>query len=473
MKHLPLFSLVAAVGLLAQVHAVSASEIPSAPHLYRSPDQSAVYYALNDGRRFAFPNQNIYGSWYPSFDAVVVVPASTLAQYRLAGVVLYRPGSLIKVATDPKVYLVSNNGELRWIETEAIAQGLFGNNWATHVQDVSDAFFFSYRIGESIHMISDISLETLRNSDHALSIAGNQELIPVPTSTAPAPTPTVPTIIRDIVLQSSLPHGIRVNESATINVYADHVLPSSIVLTVNGAQVQRCAQAARCTYTFTHRTELSMTSYVVQADATYADGTHKIQSYTIPVVDLLAGSLRQTVDITESQPQGNVDIFAHWDNSVVRPYRVSLFVNGNQVKECYSELDCHFTYGIDAAIGSTLNIHSTAEDTSGQTWQTTTSTVSIVENPKPMVSAGLSSSIIYTGEHADVSVQASDENGIAFIEIWQDGLRVARCERPGCSYTSGTFTESASVQFHIIAQDLRGARQEIDLEPMLVVSAAN
>lgn len=468
-KHPLLFSLAVFASLFTQVSITEASPTPSVPPLLmRSAEQSAVYYALNDGRRYAFPNQSIYGSWYSSFDAVQVVSASNLASYRLAGVVLYRPGSLIKIATDPKVYLVTNNGELRWIETEEIALGLFGTTWARQVQDVSDAFFFSYHLGQSVHSAIDVSLNALLADVHAASISGNQELVAA--TTFPTPPPVVTTSSRDIVLQSSLLEGIRLNESATIDVYADQTIPSSTVIRVNGTVAQTCQRSAKCSYTLSHFSQTSVTSYVIVAEANYGDGPQKTKTYTIPVVDMQAGALRQTVSLKESRPQGSVDIHTTWSDQIVRPYRISLLVNGYEQKVCYSTITCDATYGIDAAVGTNLAITSVAEDTAGQTWRTVTSTVAIVANPKPVVSVGSNGPVLYTGEVATVSAQADDEDGIAFIEIWQGTTRVARCERPTCSYTSSAFTQSGSTQFRVIAQDLRGARQEIDLRPMLVVS---
>ena len=59
-----------------------------------------------------------------------------------------KPGSLIKIESDPKVYLVSDiDGTLRWIPTEERAKELYGDGWAGFVKDVPVTFFSSYTIG--------------------------------------------------------------------------------------------------------------------------------------------------------------------------------------------------------------------------------------------------------------------------------------------------------------------------------------
>jgi subtilisin family serine protease len=111
----------------------------------------AVYYCGDDGKRYVFPNARTYNSWYTSFDGVTQISDGQLATISLGGNVTYRPGiRMIKIQTDTKVYAVAKNGTLRWISSEAAARSLYGDNWSQYVDDVPDAFFTNYRIGEPI-----------------------------------------------------------------------------------------------------------------------------------------------------------------------------------------------------------------------------------------------------------------------------------------------------------------------------------
>lgn len=115
----------------------------------------AVYYYF-DGKRYVFPNEQIYFSWYENFDDVKTVSDSTLASVQIGGNVTYRPGTkLVKITSDPKVYMVTEANMLQWVQTEADAIKLYGEDWAKQVSDVSDAFFLDYEIGEPL---SDASL---------------------------------------------------------------------------------------------------------------------------------------------------------------------------------------------------------------------------------------------------------------------------------------------------------------------------
>jgi hypothetical protein len=111
----------------------------------------AVYYCGPDGLRYVFPNEKIYFSWYADFSQVQQISNESLARILIGGNVTYRPGTrLVKIQTDPRVYAVDKGGALRWIASEAVAEALFGKNWNTRIDDLSDAFFVNYVMGEPI-----------------------------------------------------------------------------------------------------------------------------------------------------------------------------------------------------------------------------------------------------------------------------------------------------------------------------------
>ena len=127
--------------------APTASAAAQAGDLIKKDGLSAVYYLGEDGKRYVFPNESTFKSWYSDFSSVVTVSADELASYPLGANVVVRPGTkLVKITTDPKVYAVEPNGSLRWVQTEADAIALYGANWAQRVIDVADSFFTNYTI---------------------------------------------------------------------------------------------------------------------------------------------------------------------------------------------------------------------------------------------------------------------------------------------------------------------------------------
>ena len=117
---------------------------------------STVYYYGANGRRFVFPNEKTYFTWYTDFSGVVQIPDGQLATIPLGGNVTYRPGrKMIKITTDPKVYVIEQGGVLRHASTQELAQTLYGLSWKNQIDDVPDAFFTNYRLGTAIQTASD------------------------------------------------------------------------------------------------------------------------------------------------------------------------------------------------------------------------------------------------------------------------------------------------------------------------------
>ncbi|EKD90058.1 MAG: hypothetical protein ACD_32C00056G0001, partial [uncultured bacterium] len=110
-----------------------------------------VFYIATDGKRYTFPNQDVYFSWHKDWTIVKTLPDADLALLAVGGTVTYRPGTqLVKIQTDPKVYAVEAGGILRWIETANIAKALWGNDWGKRVRDVDPAIFpYIYKISSS------------------------------------------------------------------------------------------------------------------------------------------------------------------------------------------------------------------------------------------------------------------------------------------------------------------------------------
>ena len=149
---------------------VSAAVSLSADTLIKTADSPTVYYYAADGKRYAFPNNKVYASWFIDFSNITVISADDLAQIPLGGVVRYRPGVLLlKISTDPKVYAVGGNGTLRWVQTEQLAKALYGDDWNTLIDDLPVAFFVQYFVGLPILSLSDFNPSSEVNQTPTIS----------------------------------------------------------------------------------------------------------------------------------------------------------------------------------------------------------------------------------------------------------------------------------------------------------------
>jgi len=116
--------------------------------LAKSALSDTVYCLRANGTRSVFPNSATYFTWFSDFSGVVTLPNEQLAGYRLSTNVTMKPGTMIKIQTDPKVYIVSDvSGTIRWINNEEQVIELYGQGWAGFVKDVPDTFFINYKRG--------------------------------------------------------------------------------------------------------------------------------------------------------------------------------------------------------------------------------------------------------------------------------------------------------------------------------------
>ncbi len=150
---------------------------PVAGSVIKAKGKPALYYVGEDGKRYVFPNSSTYFSWFNDFSEVQEVDPRDLSNYELAGNIRYKPGAiLVKIQSDPKVYAVGSNGQLRWVKTEKIAKILYGKDWNKLIDDIPVHFFGNYRKGDPIEGEEDF--EPTEEEEQAPTIAHNRGFKP-------------------------------------------------------------------------------------------------------------------------------------------------------------------------------------------------------------------------------------------------------------------------------------------------------
>ena len=65
----------------------------------------SVYYLASNGKRYVFPTEKTYYSWYKDFSGVKTITTEKMYTYDIGGNATMRPGTwMIKLTTDPKIY---------------------------------------------------------------------------------------------------------------------------------------------------------------------------------------------------------------------------------------------------------------------------------------------------------------------------------------------------------------------------------
>lgn len=120
--------------------------------LIKASRPAVYYFDNNTHKRYVFPNEKTYKTWYKDYSTVHTITDTELSNIPLGGNIVYRPGTrLVKITTDPRVYVVGQDGYLHWISNEALAIKLYGPNWKNLVSDIPDAFFTNYKYGNDLN----------------------------------------------------------------------------------------------------------------------------------------------------------------------------------------------------------------------------------------------------------------------------------------------------------------------------------
>ena len=146
-----LWSMMAALAVPASVAAAGCTS----GTLIKGP-LPAVYYCGGDGKRYVFVNDKAFFTWYTDFSGVQTLSASELADIPLGGNVTYKPGKrMVKIQSDPTVYVISEGGVLHHVPSEQCAATLYGSNWNKQIDDIPDSFFVNYTVGTPLAACSD------------------------------------------------------------------------------------------------------------------------------------------------------------------------------------------------------------------------------------------------------------------------------------------------------------------------------
>lgn len=143
----------------------------------------AVYYYHTDGKRYVFPTEKTYLGWYKDFSSVKTISDQELANILIGGNVTYDPHHvMLKVTTDPRVYEVFEGGVLRHVANESLAKELHGENWAQSIEDLPDAFFMNYTLGEELSDFTQVQNYQIFSISKDIELRGSSPSVVKPTN---------------------------------------------------------------------------------------------------------------------------------------------------------------------------------------------------------------------------------------------------------------------------------------------------
>lgn len=179
-------TLVWSLGFTALTMNVTAA---TAGDLIKQAGSASVYYLGTDNKRYVFPNQSVFQSWYGNNATVTTVSSDTLLAYELGGNVLGRSGRLIQVVTNDtpwkvassSVYALTTSGTIQAIDSAATASALFGSNWESKIIPLPESLFTNYKAGTALNSSSKIPdgflVKTASSSDTFIIDGGQKRVV--------------------------------------------------------------------------------------------------------------------------------------------------------------------------------------------------------------------------------------------------------------------------------------------------------
>ena len=66
------------------------------------------------------------------------------------------PGTKVKLDTDPKLYMVGDDGKLHWLTSQAVAYSIYGSQWNQNVIEMNYEQLVPYTYGMSVESEADV-----------------------------------------------------------------------------------------------------------------------------------------------------------------------------------------------------------------------------------------------------------------------------------------------------------------------------
>ena len=138
--------------------------------------------------------------------------------------------------------------------------------------------------------------------------------------------------------------------------------------------------------------------------------------------------------------------------------RTDIYKDNVSIRACASSIrQCRWSEQLTGAVGTVYDYYGKVTDTLGRTYLTPHKTVTIGSNDSPIVTVGIGKASIYKGETVDVTVSASDDDGITQIEVLKDFSVIKTCQSGApCTIITGPWQEAGTLVFSGRATDALG-----------------
>ncbi|MDP3793751.1 MAG: hypothetical protein Q8R07_03290, partial [Candidatus Uhrbacteria bacterium] len=168
-----------------------------------------------------------------------------------------------------------------------------------------------------------------------------------------------------------------------------------------------------------------------------------------------SGGILISVSRPEVKPNATREIILEATQSFIAKY-LDIFIDGGNIKGCTNVQICRYATQETSPTGTVHTIYGIATDANGFTQKSNTETFRVVDNDHPYLTMIVGKTTMYPGETVDVSVSATDDDGVNWTEVWLDGAKLKHCDSVVCVVTAGPWSNPRTVNFVGKAADTTG-----------------
>lgn len=379
----------------------------------------AVYYYHSDGTRLVFPNEKTYFTWYADFSGVKTITDEELAVLTIGGNVTYRPGvRMVKITTDPKVYAIGENRELRWVGSEELATTLYGEDWATMIDDIPDAFFVDYESGNLIDAADDYTPSSLRDAHPTIA------------DTVEPGTKVITESIEKTVGES---FTITLDSNATTGYSWEADYDESYLELVSSTYIEPNTDlvGAAGSEEFVFKTlQEGTTKLTMNYRRSWEEGVdpieRRIYSVTILPVEPTVG-VTITPNKTEAQMNEVVDLLAETDYTGMVD-RLDILVDGDLYKSCSGSTSCATSWTVpNVGTASAYTITARLSALDDGTYEATAEITIVSQQMHSSINVILERETVKPNQAAAIKIQMEAGLNARQIEIYIDGQAKKVC----------------------------------------------
>ena len=135
--------------------------------LLKSPQHTAVY-QYEGGKRRAFPNSEVYHTWYDSFSNIYTISVAEMEAIEIGNPMPIKGYTkLLKFPLNPKIYSVTKDGIIHHIPDAMTAKSWYGENWGNEIIELPEIYYLFYTKGDILDSVIDSSDNPVDTSNDA------------------------------------------------------------------------------------------------------------------------------------------------------------------------------------------------------------------------------------------------------------------------------------------------------------------